>query len=79
MTCLLNARTSSRNCSRLGPTNQATRCLCVCAVKPYFYNIQQFEHLARGLRTRQPVKLVPDQPILLARHVTTTNRTVVSD
>ena len=53
--------------------------LCVCVVKPYFYNFQQFKQLARGLRTRQPVTLVPDQQVLLARLVTTTNRTVVSD
>ena len=43
-------QTSSRPCSRLGPTNRATRCLCVCVVKPYFYNVKQIKQLVLGRR-----------------------------
>ena len=67
MTCLLNAENLEPEL--LSPRSNEpgdTLSVCVCAVKPYFYNIQQFEQLARGLRTRQPVKLVPDRQILLA-------------
>ena len=53
--------------------------LCVCVVKPYFYNVKQIKQLVLGRRRRQPVTLVAATDYSQAQPVTTMNPIVVTD